>query len=100
MTKDWIREAATYIHACGSELTTEHIISIISTHAEPLVALLREAKREHLHDEGGDNFRCCSMCSCNDVKLNSRLRLEPNTDPRTCDCGADEWNARIDEVLK
>ena len=55
---------------------------------EPLIALLREAKREHFVNEEECYYSCASL-----QPTESRL-FGP------CTCGADDWNARIDEVLK
>ena len=55
---------------------------------EPLIALLREAKREHFVNEEECYYSCASL-----QPIGSRL-FGP------CSCGADEWNARIDGVLK
>jgi len=63
----------------SQDATEARIAAIIEKFAEPLVNLLRESKREH-EDPGP----CCmTVCSPNEK----------------CDCGADEWNAKIDEVL-
>ena len=51
-------------------------------HAAPLVALLRESKREHYCH--GDITLCCTKV------IDSRS---------ACTCGADEWNARVDAML-
>lgn len=48
---------------------------------EPLIALLREAKREHRPDSYG------------------QCPVENTWAPGPCDCGAAEWNARVDKVL-
>lgn len=46
---------------------------------EPLVALLRESKRDH---RGECNDSCLALAG------------------GQCDCGADEYNARVDKLLE
>ena len=54
------------------------------------IALLRQAKRNHYHCD--DCWYTCPKHEdgcCNDDKPKD-----------VCDCGADEWNAKVDAVLK
>lgn len=80
----WIEDAARHI---GQEIDDDggpedtEIATIILEHAAPLLALLRESRREHYKDHD-------PMDDC------------PALHGRSCDCGTSEWNARIDEVLK
>lgn len=58
----------------------------LSAEVSALKALLTEARREHAVDQ--DNFPLCAQ-------------LLDGTDPDArCDCGAGEWNARIDAAIK
>ena len=67
------------------EYTTERIAAIIALHAEPLMALLRETRREHNDTDEG-------YCPRNypDHWTVSKAK---------CICGADAWNVRIDAAL-
>ena len=97
---DWATKAAeeiiSYVVVDHLRNPRKTIASILAAHAEPLVALLLEAKREHCHSEDGS---CCQLCFCNDKVLDFYCRLVDNTAVRTCTCGADEWNARIEMAL-
>jgi len=83
---DWASKAANQIiSALTPDISQERIATIIATHAVPLVALLRESRREHsngAHDE-------CPMAN----PTYSYNVGEP------CDCGADAWNARVEAAL-
>ena len=60
-----------------------------------LLALLKESKREHEHCD--DSWYCCRACRHSDHGLvdGEVLRVPPD-----CTCGASEWNAKVDDVLK
>jgi len=90
----------------------DRIAAIIATFAEPLVALLREARREHYHCN--DSWYCCGKCTHSDHVLcdgdeedhehNAACYLgshkgEAARTSGICNCGADAWNARVDAVL-
>jgi hypothetical protein len=103
---DWATKAADEIlrqhGALFPHITSMNVASIITTHAEPLVALLRESKQEHLHVD--DAFYCCPKCTC----INTRYEKDGNTEivevrapngPGLCTCGADAYNAKVDAVL-
>ena len=70
--------------------TEERIAAIIATFAEPLTQLLQKAKREHRVEE--DPMDDCPMRMTEE--LNERLHRK-----HECDCGADAWNKKIDDVL-
>lgn len=76
---DWAAKAAKYLHEDLTDRhnppTIERVAAIIATFAEPLMTLLREARREHTRD--------CAT---------ERREWE-------CTCGADAWNARVDAAL-
>lgn len=79
----------------------ERLAAIIALHAEPLVKLLLESKREHVHDERCNN--CCSRCTHESWPLDTEdvdesWKPSPNSDA-PCTCGADAWNARVDAAL-
>jgi hypothetical protein len=94
---DWAAKAAEriddeYPHARRKQRpSTERIAAIIATFAEPLMAMLREAKREHSRgylSEESDHPPC---------KKSHEDYAEKFDGP--CTCGADAWNAKIDTVL-
>jgi hypothetical protein len=73
----------------------EEIAAIIATFAEPLVKLLRESRREHYHCD--DSYYCCGACDAEDHgPLGGGFA---NREGGVCNCGADEWNKRIEEAL-
>jgi len=74
--------------------TEERIAAIIATFAEPLTQLLQKAKREHYHCD--DSWYCCKKCTHSD---HSGLREFLNEEGSICDCGADAWNKKVDDVL-
>lgn len=74
----------------------QRVAIIIAEHAAPLLALLAESRRGHYHCD--DSHYCCPMCTSPDhVGL---VEGEVHTPGKPCDCGADAWNAKIDEALK
>jgi hypothetical protein len=81
MLHDWASKAAQHIYnelpRIRNRPRVEHIAAIIATYAEPLISLLQESKREHEE-----------MCA------NQRIVFTG-----VCHCGADAWNARVDEAL-
>jgi hypothetical protein len=111
---DWAARAARrvldeYQHR-PTQARVDHCAAIIATFAEPLVALLRESRREHYHHNENDvhmPMLCCPRCTCNSWNAVAEAQdsgeldaeHEPNSD-EPCTCGADEWNRRVDEVLK
>ena len=78
------------------------IAAIVATYAGPLVALLREARREHLHCDD-DSWYCCRACHAADHGLAEGESLREGerwgTAVGVCTCDADAWNARVDAVL-
>jgi len=50
-------------------------------------ALLKESKRSHL--DCPDCWYSCAILTCNDSRKSE-----------ICDCGADKWNAKVDELLQ
>ncbi len=119
--KDWASKAAercatTLVIDAPRQERIDRAAAIIATFAEPLVSLLREAKREHYSCE--DTWYCCGKCTCSCVSGEkdhehdescyhaSHIGSGPagisHPDERAsgvCNCGADAWNARIDAVL-
>lgn len=103
---DWASKAA---HRIATEITfgvphvprqrhENRIAAIIATFAEPLVALLKESRREHHHCD--DSWYCCGKCKSEDhcgITLTSHDA--PKRRAGVCDCGADAWNARVDAAL-
>lgn len=69
--------------------SVNRIASIVATHAEPLVALLREAKREHHNSLTAYSGWACGVF----VTDNATGKAE------ACTCGASNWNARVDAAL-
>ena len=87
---DWAARAGAYLHAEGVRLSSHRIAAVVAHFAEPLVKLLKEARREHHKSylaEENDHDPCPK--SYEDSSLDAK-----------CTCSADAWNARIDEVLK
>ena len=84
---DWATKAAECVDPKAS---VSRIAAIIALHAEPLVALLREARRSH---DKGYNEESCDYPPCPKSD-----ECEAN-DNMACTCSADAWNARIDAVL-
>jgi hypothetical protein len=74
---DWAARAGVAIAESG-RLSAHRAAEIITHYAEPLIVLLRQAKRSH-------SFVCESR------------KLEDNWG---CSCGANEWNSRVEELLK
>ena len=121
---DWATKAAEEIAALwpeqygrdGEDTTDElrvdiarRIASIIAAHAEPLVALLK-SRRMHYHRDGtprGDyapGELCCPMCACQSWIGDERIPTDsdeypPNFPLRSCDCGLDAYNARVEAML-
>jgi hypothetical protein len=84
------------------------IATIIATFAEPLVALLRDARREHYHCD--DSWYCCGKCTHSDHiyrvegewQEGDEYPLSEGFAGRVkgrCTCGADAWNARVGAAL-
>lgn len=71
-------------HCDGHERITDYVVSLV----EPLVALLQESRREHVNEyDGGRGFYC------------GWFMITTATGERgACTCGADEWNAKIDNL--
>lgn len=67
------------------------IAAIIATSAEPLIQIVRDAKREHTFaiDASKAPGRDMIVAGC----AKKFFPHEP------CTCGADAWNARVDAVL-
>ena len=102
---DWASKAAERIFdefADGHEtdkrarVKVSRVAAIIATYAEPLLQVLREARRSHHHDAHGNEYDvssgCCPRCNCLDGE-------HPNHYHLACTCGADAWNAKIDAIL-
>ena len=111
---DWAAKAAEriafeFVVATSAKRSAERIAAIIATFAEPLVALLREARREHHHDPVSNyehDRGCCPQCTCESwnpvAKSQDEGELDAEHEPNSneiCDCGADAWNARVDATL-
>lgn len=77
---DWATKAAEHINPKDS---VSRIAAVIATHAEPLMKLLREARRSH-------DVRCLA---CGDED-------EAPEAAGVCTCGADTWNQKIDAALQ
>lgn len=107
---DWAAKAAERIvYGKNGPISEERIAAIIATFAEPLVALLRESRREHLHVED-DTWYCCGACTheCesddpgHEHSEGCCVSSHDNVPKRVqgvCDCGAAAWNARLDAAL-
>lgn len=60
--------------------------------------ILEEAKREHYHCD--DAWYCCGACTHEDHGPLSSHEGEARRTEGVCNCGAEAWNKKIDEVLK
>jgi hypothetical protein len=91
-TDGWTARAARQImvegdrlrSALGCGLIESEIVAIITAHAEPLVTLLREARR-------GDHEPGC---------MAGWAQVGVVYEDKRCSCAAGEWNARIDAILE
>lgn len=100
---DWAAKCGAYLHAEGVRLSSHRIAAVVAHFAEPLVKLLREAKREHHHVADGDirDGTCCPQCCCQSWPDDPESDFEPTPNgDEPCTCGADKWNAKIDAVLQ
>lgn len=105
--EDWAAKAARrivdeYVDRRTPRRDQDHVAAIIATFAEPLVALLRESRREHDHADGDvRDGACCPRCCCESWPDDPEGDFEPtpNSD-EPCTCGADEWNARVEAALR
>lgn len=92
---NWAEEAAKEIESSASEprpdgdYTPGFIRDVILKHAGPLLALLHEARRGH---DGGYSDERSDYPPC------PRYGDFPDASS-TCTCTADEWNARIDNLI-
>jgi len=64
---------------------------------EQLTELLRESKRGHHHCD--DSWYCCPKCDSPDHPGGPPSLGAERTGKDECDCGADEWNAKVDAAL-
>ena len=80
---DWAAKCAEYINSLSPRPKTERIAAIIATFAEPLVALLREARRSD-HEAG---------CMAGWAQVGVIY------DDTRCSCSVGVWNAKIDAAL-
>jgi len=108
---DWAAKAARRImllydldRIAPQDKSVYAIAAIIAMHAEPLMALLREARREHYHCD--DSWYCCGKCDHPDHgQLYPEYFLSSHDGEAArvagiCNCLADAWNARIDKALE
>lgn len=108
LTKDWALVAARAIasqwptgsggHGEPGYLTDEqrdniavNLRPIIEGAAEPILTLLRESRREH-HNTLNKGWACGVFYKDDDIA--------DGGGNWPCDCGADEWNQKIDDTLK
>lgn len=108
---DWAAKAARRVlgeFADRRKPTAERLAAVLVVHLEPLVRLLEESRRAHLHCDD-DSWYCCGKCAHPDHGCSYEEDDEHGEDcwptshrGRTagvCDCGAEAWNARVDAVL-
>ena len=111
---DWASRAASRIDdeyiTAKHRPSLERVAAIIATFAGSILNLLNESRKTHHHDPV-DNYEhdrdCCPRCTCDSWDAVARAQdggemdaeHEPNSD-KPCDCGADEWNKKIDEALR
>jgi hypothetical protein len=78
-------------------------VADIEVRIAKLEALLRESKREHYHCD--DSWYCCGKCRHPDhVLLDPEDYLDSHGGEAArvggvCNCGADAWNKRVDDLL-
>ena len=90
--QDWtIRAAVAIARTPPDQYRTERIAATIATFAEPMVKLLRESIKPHHHCD--DSWYCCPRCQHSD---HGKSYIGPSD---LCDCGADEWNKKVEAVL-
>lgn len=103
---DWAAVAAQKIRGefrgCKEGPSQERIAAIIDYFSQPWTKLLREAKRGHYHCD--DSWYCCGKCTHPDHSDESEDYLpshagEASRKSGVCNCGAEEWNAKIDAAL-
>lgn len=64
-----------------------------------LIDLLQESKMHHRHCD--DSWYCCGACVHLDHGPLYDIDQEPDQRKAgVCNCGADQWNARIEEALR
>lgn len=112
ITDAWIKEASEEIYV--EHYRSEDIEEIIRKHCpfkqneayvhlsevRLLASLLVESKREHLHVDD-DSWYCCGKCQHPDHGLDGEwLCTHRSRNAGVCNCGADRWNQRVDEVVK
>lgn len=106
MAKNWTLVAAEEIAmvlASRNYRTDFAIADIIAKHAAPLLSLLRESRRHHYHCD--DSWYCCGKCvnpdhSHGEEDYPASHEGEAARTAGVCNCGADDWNAKIDAVLQ
>jgi hypothetical protein len=117
--QDWATRAARKIDSeifgqdhrgrpVADRVAIPRLAAIIVTLAQPLLDLLKP--REHYHCE--DGWYCCGKCPCRCTSRGSEdhehdEECYPSTHTgeaaRTggvCNCGADEWNKKLEEALR
>lgn len=107
---DWATKAAAriaeeYAPYDGKRTLKPHedrIAAIVATLAEPLMQLARDARRGHYHCD--DSWYCCGKCTHPDHSDGDEDYLvshdgEAKREEGVCNCGADAWNTRVDQVL-
>ena len=88
---NWAERVARDILEATDEIDPSHVgmrsrlATIILRHVEPMVEVLRDAYRPHVHCL--DPHYCCEACPCWE---------QP---PEACTCGATTWNARVEAAL-
>lgn len=79
-------------------------MAVTIRHAEPLLALLRESKRQHYHSI--NSYYCCPKCNNKEehpgLEEGETVGSVSGTahDTEECVCGVDAWNARVDALLR
>lgn len=73
------------------ELRINEFASRFASQLEDVRALLRESKRKHYESET-DSLNNCPLTRSEHENQVMYIKHE-------CDCGADEWNAKVDAVL-
>lgn len=92
-------------HDCGLTLNTYCMACDtagvpVREYVEGLRGLLIESKKNHFHCD--DSWYCCGACRSVDHGLAEGEHLRSTRDRKgdgSCDCGASDWDARVDKAL-
>jgi hypothetical protein len=102
--QDWASRCALRIKSVEKGASVERLAAVIEVFAKPMLDLLKQARREHYHCD--DSWYCCGRCTHPDHSRDdedfpaSHESGSGNRVSGVCNCGADEFNAKIDAALR